>query len=65
MASKARTPEEIAKRRGLKKTYSYSLTKSHADKLAELADRNKLPVSELVDEAIRYYLEAVGEPKTK
>jgi post-segregation antitoxin (ccd killing protein) len=61
MARKPRTPKEIAKAKPTKKRYSFFLEKDSTERLAELAKAADVPVSELVDEAIKAYMEAIKE----
>lgn len=62
MAKRPRTPSEIKKTRE-KKTYSFSLIEAKMEELKKLADAGGVPASELVDEAISYYLVAIKEVK--
>lgn len=61
VTTKPRTPKEIAKAAKKKKTYSFSLVEPQVEALKELADKEGVPVSELVDEAIGWYLKAIQE----
>ena len=61
MARKPRTPSDIAKTKPEKKTYSFHLVKEPVEKLKAHADAVNVPVSELIDEAIKSYLEAIGD----
>jgi predicted DNA-binding protein len=61
MSPKPRTPQEIAKTKRPRKTYSFSLDEAQTEKLSELAKREGVPLSELIDEAIKSYLEAIKE----
>lgn len=66
MAKRAPTPKEIAAR--LKKeSYSLSLSKHNYEKMKALAEAESppLPVSNLIDEAIAYYLDAIKENPIK
>lgn len=60
MTKKPRTPSELAV---TKKSYSFSLIKSNMDKVAEMAKDNGVSVSEIIDEAVSYYLEAIKDHK--
>lgn len=65
MQRKPVTPRELAERKQLKANYSFSLVKTQVENLRKLAENENLPLSELVDEAISYYLEAIKSDKTK
>lgn len=58
---KPRTPQDIAKAKPPKKGYSLFLEVAGMDRMQQEADKADVKVSELVDEAIRHYLEAIGE----
>jgi hypothetical protein len=59
MQNKPRSPSQIAKNKIEKKTSSFSLNKKNLDIVMELAHANDVPVSEIIDEAIAFYLENV------
>jgi predicted DNA-binding protein len=61
MSKRPRLPTQIAKLKVEKKTYSFSLNRENTDKLITLAKSHNLRKSELVDEAIMYYLETIKE----
>ena len=62
MAKKPRTPTELAKDIH-KERYSLSLTKSKMDIILKWAAKDNVPYSNLVDEAIAYYIEITEEKK--
>ena len=62
MAKKPRTPQELAKDTH-KERYSLSLTKSKMDIILKWSAKYNEPYSNLVDEAILYYIEITEEKK--
>jgi predicted DNA-binding protein len=63
MAKKPKSPDEIAKEKYSKKTYSFSLIEKNVETIKQMAAASEVPSSELVDEAIKAYIEAMNEKK--
>jgi hypothetical protein len=58
MAHKPKTPEELARSRAGKKSYSLYLNAAAMDEIKKIAT-DQVSVSEIVDEAISSYLRSV------
>lgn len=65
MAKPPRTPKQLAEEKGTKKTYSFSLQRSNVEYLAEEATVAGVSLSDLVDEALRFYIERIKEEKDR
>lgn len=61
MQRKPKTPRQIAEEMDPKVKRSISVSKRYLDVLEDLAKMEDIPISNLIDEAIKYYLEAIRD----
>lgn len=65
MQNKPRSPKDLAKTKLEKKAYSFSLIKDNVEYLKHLSDSEKIPLSEVIDEALLTYINLIKNEKTK
>jgi hypothetical protein len=56
-----RSPRQVAEEDVIKTKQSFSLLKKNFDIIHDMARAEGIPISNLIDEAIRYYIEDVKE----
>lgn len=63
MVNKPKTPHEVANRKPVKETYSFTLSPQNIKIMNDMAKRSGASLSALVDAAIEFYIEAVEDKK--
>lgn len=61
MSKKPKTPDEIAKDRPVKETYSFHLIKHNVEIIKSMAKKAGIHTSDIVDELIQNYLDNIKD----